>query len=146
MCTDKDAWYLIVGGLGTLGIGMAEWLAKRGAKRIVLTSRSGRSVSGGAEDLLALQKRGIELSIVQADAADEDSMRRLLESRRASGDILRGVIHTAGVNRPEPLMDISIGALSEVCRAKVTSARILHELTTNDPLDFFIFFSSIASV
>jgi acyl transferase domain-containing protein/NAD(P)-dependent dehydrogenase (short-subunit alcohol dehydrogenase family) len=143
---DRGAWYLIVGGLGTLGIGAAEWLAGLGAKRLVLTSRHRRSLGVRAGRLRALQDRGVEIEIVEIDAADGDATRQLVNGRRAAGDALHGVILTAGVTRPAPLMETSPDALREVCRAKVAAARVIHDTTLDEPLEFFISFSSIASV
>lgn len=143
---DARAWFLIVGGLGTLGIGVAEWLAERGAKRLVLTSRHRRSLDERAGRLHALEDSGVEIEIVETDAADGDAMRRLVDGRRAAGYALHGVVFAAGVNRPEPLMETSLDALREVCRAKVAAARVAHDTTLDEPLEFFISFSSIASV
>ena len=39
----SDASYLITGGLGTLGLGIARWLVERGARTLALVGRSGAS-------------------------------------------------------------------------------------------------------
>jgi acyl carrier protein len=59
---------------------------------------------------------------------------------------LRGVIHAAGVFNFHPLTEIDIDVLRTCLRPKIIGAWVLHKLTEHESLDFFVAFSSGASV
>jgi len=76
-------------------------------------------------------------------------MRRLIEGFAPSGvgrwPPLRGIVHAAGVVRNQPLSDVRPEDLADVLRPKVLGTWILHGLTRDLPLDFFVCFSSISA-
>ncbi|MET7683033.1 SDR family NAD(P)-dependent oxidoreductase [Streptomyces sp. NPDC005423] len=142
-----DATYLVTGGAGGLGAGLARWLVARGARHLLLT---GRSLPGPASpsgtDITALleELRGqdIEAQYAPVDAADERSMRRLVENRRAAGrPPVRGVFHTAGVFMYKPISHTTLRDLEAVLRPKLEGGRVLDRLFADD-LDQFVLFSS----
>jgi acyl transferase domain-containing protein/NAD(P)-dependent dehydrogenase (short-subunit alcohol dehydrogenase family)/aryl carrier-like protein len=142
-----DATYLVTGGGGGLGSDLARWLVARGARHLLLT---GRSVPGPASpdggDIAALleELRGqdSEVQYAPVDAADERSMRRLVDNRRAAGrPPVRGVFHTAGVFMYKPIGDTTLRDLEAVLRPKLEGARVLDRLFEDD-LDHFVLFSS----
>jgi thioesterase domain-containing protein len=59
---------------------------------------------------------------------------------------LRGVIHAAGVLADGILVDMTLEQLDRAMAPKVLGARNLDEVTRDMPLDFFVLFSSVASV
>ncbi|MFI6338823.1 SDR family NAD(P)-dependent oxidoreductase [Streptomyces sp. NPDC050535] len=143
----SDATYLVTGGAGGLGSGLARWLVARGARHLLLT---GRSVPGPAApsggDIAALlenlRAEDIEVQYAPVDAADERSLRRLVENRRAAGrPPVRGVFHTAGVFMYKPISDTTLRDLEAVLRPKLEGARVLDRVFEND-LDHFVLFSS----
>jgi polyene macrolide polyketide synthase, A-type KR domains len=133
-----DATYLITGGTGALGWQIARWLAGRGARRLTLTGRHGASLPALDE----LRRSGVEVRVAAADAANVDEMRALV----AGLPDLRGVVHAAGIGGRQPIGELDAGALRAVLRPKVTGGWVLHEITRSMDLDFFVLFSSIASV
>ncbi|MEV7547054.1 SDR family NAD(P)-dependent oxidoreductase, partial [Streptomyces sp. NPDC089915] len=136
---------LITGGTGTLGAHVARWLARSGATRLLLTSRSGPAAEGAAalrEELAAL---GCHATIAACDAADRTALAALLASLPAEHP-LTGVIHTAGVLDDGVLDAMTADRLEHVLRPKADAAVHLHELTAGHDLDFFVLFSSIAGV
>jgi len=70
--------HVIIGGLGGFGLELAQWLVERGARYLVLTSRSG--VSTGYQDRRIRQWReaGIAVSVSTRNVTDEDETRALL--------------------------------------------------------------------
>jgi acyl transferase domain-containing protein/acyl carrier protein len=143
----QDATYLITGGTGGLGLALAGWMADRGAQHIVLTSRKGQPTERAALATLdALAGRGIDVRVVAADAADRDHMASLVRELQRGASPLRGVVHAAGVLRNGDVRELTVEAMRDLGRPKVTGAWILHELTRELPLDFFVVFSSGASV
>lgn len=59
-----DCSYLISGGLGGLGLALAAWLAQRGARYLVLTSRRGARSGEQARALDALRAGGVQVTAV----------------------------------------------------------------------------------
>ncbi|HEY1403340.1 MAG TPA: type I polyketide synthase, partial [Pyrinomonadaceae bacterium] len=138
--------YLITGGLGALGLHVAEWLATRGARELVLVSRSGHANAGAQALIDDLRARGVSVLAEQADVASEESLTGLFAGLRARGIRLRGIVHAAGVPGYRPVEDLKDAELQDVLRPKVTGSWLLHRLSMEESLDFFVLFSSVASV
>ncbi len=65
----KDGTYLITGGLGALGLQIAQWLGDRGARHIALMSR--RSPDEAAQQAIKnLEATGLQVTAIQGDVAD----------------------------------------------------------------------------
>ena len=142
---DPQGTYLITGGLRGLGLMTAQWLVERGARHLVLTGRRTPDSEAG-ETLRALEARGIQVRVAQADASDAGAMKRLLEDMRNTMPPLRGVIHSAGVLDDGVLLQQSWNRFATVFAPKVIGSLLLHRLTESDALDFFVLFSSVAAV
>ncbi|HBL10886.1 MAG TPA: short-chain dehydrogenase [Cyanobacteria bacterium UBA11162] len=140
-----DATYLITGGLGALGLRIAQWMVEQGAKQLVLTGRSGAS-SQAQETISQLKQLGAKVAVARVDVCNEGDTLRMLEGIEVSMPPLRGIIHAAGISRYETLQEMDVNILESVLRPKVVGAWILHQLTQGIALDFFINFSSISSV
>jgi myxalamid-type polyketide synthase MxaC len=140
-----DGAYLITGGLGALGQEIARWLVKRGAKHLVLTSRTG--VSDHTRSFVEeLETAGATVSVLKADVADEARMTAVFEEFGRSLPQLRGVIHAAGVTSTKSLDSMDEHSLREVLKAKVAGSWLLHRLTQNLNPDFFVLFSSSSAI
>jgi acyl transferase domain-containing protein/acyl-CoA synthetase (AMP-forming)/AMP-acid ligase II/NADPH:quinone reductase-like Zn-dependent oxidoreductase/NADP-dependent 3-hydroxy acid dehydrogenase YdfG/acyl carrier protein len=140
-----DATYLITGGHGGLGLAVARWLVEKGARYLVLLSRTGPS-SAGQEIVAELATRGATVRTVQADVSNESDVARALSEIRSTMPALRGVIHAAGVLDDRLLLNQDAGSFRRVLAPKVLGAWNLHSLTAGLQLDFFVMFSSVASV
>ncbi len=135
----EDGTYMITGGLGDLGLALADWMITRGARQLVLVSRSERRQSA----VKALEDRGVRVLVATADVADQPAMEALFSRLREEGwPPLRGVIHAAGVVHQGPLLELSDSALDADFRPKVAGSIVLDRLLAGAPLDFFVFFSS----
>jgi acyl transferase domain-containing protein/acyl-CoA synthetase (AMP-forming)/AMP-acid ligase II/NADPH:quinone reductase-like Zn-dependent oxidoreductase/NAD(P)-dependent dehydrogenase (short-subunit alcohol dehydrogenase family)/acyl carrier protein len=140
-----DATYLITGGHGGLGLAVARWLVEKGARHLVLLSRSG--ASSASEEIVAdLAAMGATVATMQADVANESDLARALSEIRDTMPPLRGVIHAAGVLDDHLLLNQDAESFRRVLAPKVLGAWNLHTLTADLPLDFFVVFSSVASV
>jgi NAD(P)-dependent dehydrogenase (short-subunit alcohol dehydrogenase family) len=140
-----DATYLITGGTRGLGGRVAESLAALGARHLVLV---GRDIDGAAarETARRVREAGAEPTLIAADAGDEDALAAVLATVRATLPPLRGVIHAAGVLADASLLNLDERRFRSVFPAKAGAALALDRATRTDALDFFISFSSIASV
>jgi acyl transferase domain-containing protein/aryl carrier-like protein len=136
-----EASYWITGGLGALGLATAEWLARSGARHLVLT---GRRPPGEAARLRirALEEGGVAVHCLAADAAEPASMARVLETIARALPPLRGVVHAAGTTHDAALLNQSWAEGAAVLRGKAHGAWLLHALTRDLPLDFFILYSA----
>ena len=141
----SDGTYLITGGLGALGLKIAQWMVEQGAKYLVLTGRRGASPQA-QETINHIEQKGVRVLVAQADVSDETDMAKVLADVKAAMPPLQGIIHAAGVVGYQAIKDIDLNTFESVLRPKVLGAWILHQLTKEMKLDFFVGFSSIASV
>ncbi|MEU9410167.1 beta-ketoacyl reductase [Streptomyces sp. NPDC048281] len=96
----------------------------------------------GCLDASMPRRLDVEVQYAPVDAADERSMRRLVEKRHAAGrPPVRGVFHTAGVFLYQPIGDTTLRDLEAVLRPKLEGGRVLDRLFEDD-LDHFVLFSS----
>ncbi|MEP7218897.1 MAG: KR domain-containing protein, partial [Bacteroidota bacterium] len=101
--------YLITGGLGRIGLAVADYLASTVQARLVLVGRSSfppphewdRWLTEHPEDdplsrtirsLRQMEKKGAELLVASADVADSDQMRRVLDLARSRFGDIHGVV------------------------------------------------------
>ncbi len=138
------ATYLITGGLGALGLAMAHNLIDQGARHLVLSGRSG--AVGKEEAVQALIARGAQVLVAQADVAVAADVAQLLAQIKASCPPLQGIIHAAGLLDDGVLRQQSAERFTKVLAPKVQGAWQLHEQTSDLALDFFVCFSSVASL
>ena len=141
-----DATYLVTGGLGSIGLEIAGYLAANGAKHLVLTSR--RSPSEAAQKRIdaLTEQHGSDIRVVTADVADADDVSRLLSTVKADLPPLAGIVHAAGEIDTTPLADLTDAEVDRVFAGKVWGAWYLSEAAPELKLDFFVTTSSIASV
>ncbi|MEU1289690.1 type I polyketide synthase, partial [Kitasatospora sp. NPDC005856] len=138
-----DGTVLVTGGTGALGGDVARWLAGRGVPHLLLTSRRGPAAPGADELVAELTALGTRVTVAACDVTDRESLAGLLAGIPVEHP-LRGVVHTAGVGAPGPLMETGSEAVAEVIGGKAAGAALLDELTGD--LDLFVVFSSIAAV
>ncbi len=140
-----DATFLITGGLGGLGLEVAKWLVARGARHLVLLGRGAPS-EAAHQTIAALAAEGAEVTVEGADVARSAELARVLSSIARTGHPLRGVVHAAGVLDDGVIIEQTPERLGKVLAPKVHGAWNLHQLTRQQDLDFFVMFSSAASV
>ena len=149
--------YLITGGLGALGLQVANWLAEEGARSLILLGRSQPSESArGAID--KLEQQGVAVNVIQADITDYEALEKSLTNLFPSLQVskspsppvppspIRGIIHAAGILDDGLLKTLSWERFEKVLQPKVTGAWNLHLISEKLPLDWFVCFSSVVSV
>ncbi|OBH82978.1 type I polyketide synthase [Mycobacterium sp. E2989] len=138
----RGASYIVTGGLGGLGLVMARWLVDGGAGRLVLNGRSEPSEQQRA--VLAELERGAEIVVVTGDVAAEGVAEELVA---AAGETnLRGVLHAAAVLDDSLVFSMTKDSVERVWAPKVIGALRLHQASTNCELDWWLGFSSTASM
>jgi acyl transferase domain-containing protein/acyl carrier protein len=140
---DGNATYLVTGGGGKLGMQAARLLVARGARHLVLVSRSGRV---DAASLGALQVAGATVRVAAVDVADTASMSRVFEPFGGTEPPLKGIVHAAGTSALRSVVDADRVTFESVMSAKIAGTLVLHQLSAPLDLDFFVMFSSAASI
>jgi polyketide synthase 5 len=141
----RDGSYVITGGLGGLGLFLAEKMAGAGCGRIVLTSRS--QPSPEAQEVIdRIRQRGTEIEVACGDIAEPDTAERVVAVATATGHPVRGVLHAAAVVEDATLMNITDELIDRDWAPKVHGAWNLHHATAGQPLDWFCSFSSAAAL
>ncbi|EDM73610.1 polyketide synthase type I, partial [Plesiocystis pacifica SIR-1] len=137
--------YLITGGLGGLGLALARWLAEQGAGHLALCGRRGAHSPAQREAVEKLRALGCSVEAHAVDVADGEAVEALLATLPADKP-LRGVVHAAGVLDDGTLASLEPAQFEAVLAPKVAGAWNLHRATLETPLDFFVLYSSAASV
>jgi acyl transferase domain-containing protein len=140
-----DATYLIVGGLGGIGLEIARWMVERGARTIVLAGRSG-ATDRARPMLEALDQAGARILCEAVDVSNRDSVATLLGRIEQTLPPLRGIIHSAAVLSDGVMLRLTQEQFETAFAPKVAGAWNLHLLTRHLPLDFFTLFSSATSL
>jgi acyl transferase domain-containing protein/acyl carrier protein len=139
----KGGSYLITGGLGGVGLHVARWLAAWGAGSLTLCGRRPPS-SDAVSVIREIEKTGVTVRVVSADVIRPDDVARLLGA--IPGRELHGVVHAAGVRADGLLGRQPWEEFRDTLAAKSLGAWNLHVALGSAPLDFFVLFSSTASL
>ncbi len=139
----SDGTYLITGGLGDLGLLVAQFFVDKGAKHLVLIGRN--SPTKEVIERLKTQFADINVVVAPADIANTSQLAQVLADIKSLPP-LRGIIHAAGILDDGIMQQQTWERFEKVLAPKVQGAWNLHLLTRNCPLDFFIMFSSVASL
>ena len=141
----RDGTYLVTGGLGGIGLALAEWLAERGAGTVVLNGR--RAPDAAAERAIeTLRARGFRIEVELADVTDTAALDAMLERMDGTLPPLSGVIHSVGVLSDAALGNQSWESFETVLWPKMLGAWHLHRATAERDLDMFVLYSSVAGV
>ena len=141
----NDRTYLVTGGTSGLGLHLAEFLIERGARHIVLISRSGPKSAEDNAILLDMQRRGAVLRIEHADVSEADTVTSIFHQRKDWPPIA-GVIHCAAVLRDSYVHETTMDNFWAVFAPKALGAWNMHLATQDMNLDFFVLISSLSSV
>ena len=137
--------YVITGGLGGLGRKVAEHIAKQAQVKLALLGRS-KLDSESKVKIDRMIKHGADVMYVETDISLRASLSKAIDKVRNKWGIITGVIHCAGVLKDQFIIKKSKAELAAVFGSKVAGIWNLDGLTTEEDLDFFVIFSSLAAV
>jgi len=141
-----DATYLVTGGLGGFGLKTAQWLAGKGARHLVLISRSGPVSDEALSGISALEAQGVKVLAQACDVTNLPALAALFDHMAATMPPLRGVVHAAVVIDDALARNTTHEQLAAIYAPKILGARHLHDLTRLLPLDFFVLYSSATTL
>ncbi|MGW0881879.1 non-ribosomal peptide synthetase/type I polyketide synthase [Streptomyces sp. NPDC002671] len=155
-----DGSYLVTGAFGALGRLLCRTLVRRGARRLILMSRTalperalwrdldpdspaGRNVRFVKE----LETLGAHPVVVSLDITDEAALNAWLADHRAAEQPpIRGVFHLAGQVRDTLVPEMDRRVFDSAYAPKAIGAWLLHRLLRDEPLEHFVLFASVASL
>lgn len=155
----KHGVYLITGGLGGIGLTLAEHLAKTVQAKLILVSRSGldgqEGLQGEGPDkrkkLDEIEENGAEVLVCQADVCDEARMQQIADEAVARFGAIHGVIHAAGISDGALIQRRTREMDERTLAAKVEGTRVLDRVLARvlGPagmrLDFLVLCSSLTT-
>lgn len=140
------ATYLVTGGLSGFGLKTAEWLATKGARHLVLISRSGPQSAEAQASITQLESQGVQVYASACDVTDETALSSLLQKIATTMPPLKGIVHAAMVIDDGLIRNMDAVQIRRVLAPKVLGAYHLHQMTADLTLDYFILFSSATTL
>lgn len=137
--------HIIIGGLGGVGFEVMNWLVKKGAKTVILCGRTVKPPKDVQTKIAQLRQHGINVLLYACEIADEAQLDDMLTQIRAKYAIC-GIVHSAMVLEDMPISALSRESLQKTLTSKVRGTENLDRLTQDDKLDYFVLFSSIATL
>jgi acyl transferase domain-containing protein/NADPH:quinone reductase-like Zn-dependent oxidoreductase/thioesterase domain-containing protein/acyl carrier protein len=141
-----DASYLVTGGAGGVGLEVAKWLARCGARHLVLMSRTGPRDELAHGDIESLRASGVTVIDARGDVTRRADVESALKQVAACGLPLRGVFHAAMLLDDDSLAALDERRVERVMEPKMAGAWNLHLATRDRELDHFVCFSSFSAV
>ncbi|KAI1099763.1 polyketide synthase PksD [Jackrogersella minutella] len=140
---DGNAAYLVAAGLGGVGRSVLRWMASRGARQLIVPSRSGAASEAAIEVVSDLTRQGVNIVTPKCDVTDISSLQRVLEECGQVMGPIRGCVNATMVLQDSVFENMTRAQWECTIRSKVQSSWNLHTLLRKD-LDFFILLSSAA--
>ena len=141
-----DASYIVTGGLSGFGLATLRWLVLKGARHIIVMSRSA-SVSPEAQKILAeAENLGCQILNEKVDISNHKALTSKLKNLNSKFPEIKGLIHSAAVIEDANLENLNSEQIHKVMGAKALGAWNLHRSLLEHQLDFFICYSSISSM
>ncbi|MFF2910650.1 SDR family NAD(P)-dependent oxidoreductase [Paenibacillus sp. NPDC057934] len=141
----RDGVYVITGGLGGLGIQVANHLASRERVKIALIGRS-KPDQHKSQMIREWIKMGSEVLFFESDISKESDVKNTIDSIRMQWGTITGIFHCAGVIKDKIILQKHAYEISEVFAPKVRGFRHLDQATQEDNLDWFVVFSSVSAI
>ncbi|NSL87031.1 SDR family NAD(P)-dependent oxidoreductase [Chitinophaga sp. Mgbs1] len=142
---NENETYIVTGGMGALGITIAQWMVLNGAVHIVLTGRNEPSAAVAAI-VASMNADGGRIVIMRGDISNYQSVEQMLNKVRSTLPPIKGIIHAAGVVDDSMLTEMDESRIIAPMLPKINGAWFLHRLTLQDDLRYFVLFSSAASI
>ncbi|KAH8691692.1 reducing type I polyketide synthase [Phaeosphaeriaceae sp. PMI808] len=139
-----NATYVIAGGFGGIGCSIARWLVRRGARNLVLLSRSGPR--GRAQEMMTeLIEAGINIQCPVCDITDQTSLKKAIAGCSTTMPVVKGCFQAAMVLNDSTFSTMTFDKWQQATRPKVQGSWNLHAVLPSG-MDFFILLSSVCGI
>lgn len=145
---DPEGSYLITGGYHGLAVATGRWLVRRGARRLVLASRSGATTDFARSQIALWRRAGIDVIEETVNVTDVAAVAALVNRSHGTTRPLRGIFHTTRLVAEQNVVDLELDTLRRVYESSVDVARALWSAINSAgiQLDQFVFYSSGGSM
>jgi acyl transferase domain-containing protein/NADPH:quinone reductase-like Zn-dependent oxidoreductase/thioesterase domain-containing protein/acyl carrier protein len=143
--------YIVTGGLGGFGLELTQWMVERGARHMILTSRSGVRTGYQAKKLRNLQEEfNASIKVLPCDVKEEQGCRMLFaEAKKCPEGKIGGIFHLAAVLEDAVFDNMNAERFKSVADIKAKGTFNLDMFSrTEECMDdsaFFVVFSSVVS-
>ena len=162
-CLRQNGVYVITGGLGGVGLTLAEHLAKTRQAKLVLLGRSqlpsrenwpkllsatdnADSTRRKIEKIMHLEALGAEVMVLQADVAIQAELKAAIVEAHQRFGAIHGVIHAAGEVGGGLISAKTEAMVAQIFSPKVQGMRALQAVFKDEALDFMLLCSSLAAI
>lgn len=158
----SEGIYVITGGLGGIGTEISKYFASKNKVNIALINRKeipnrekwndillkneDEKLCTKINRVLDIERLGATVEIIKGDIKNYNDMDLVIKKLKEKYGKINGVIHAAGVAGEGLLEMKSEEAFREVIDPKIGGTKVIDTLTKYEDLDFFIMFSSIATL
>ncbi|KAI9931732.1 hypothetical protein MW887_010311 [Aspergillus wentii] len=140
---DSNASYVLAGGLGGIARSIAQWMASRGAKHLILLCRT---ISEAALKMTRqLGKKGCQAYVIQCDITDPDRLREVITECEETLPPIKGCINCSVAWADGGFETMSHESWQKSLKPKMNGSLNLHEVLPKE-LDFFVMLASVAGV
>lgn len=160
---EKNEVVLITGGSRGIGAAIAGQMVLQGIKNLVIMGREDLPAQGEWKTILENKKRsqivgkirkmqdyvdsGVKVQYYNTSLTDEAGLKKMIQKIHENLGLITGVIHCAGLVGKNPaFFKKEIPSIEQVCEPKIKGLAVLHKVLSNEPLSFFILFSSISAL
>jgi hypothetical protein len=141
----KDATYIVAGGLGGIGRRITNWLVERGARHLIVLSRSGGEGNEQAIQLVdTLRATGINIRLPKCDISDANSLQQTIDSCNDM-PVICGCFHAAMAISDNTFDKLTIENWRECTQSKIQGGWNLHSILPSG-MDFFVMLSSACGI
>jgi acyl transferase domain-containing protein/short-subunit dehydrogenase/acyl carrier protein len=140
---NRDAAYLVTGGVSGFGLETARWLASHGAGQLVLLSRRGAETPEANEAIDSIQALGAKVVVLAVDVTDRAALEKALQQKGLLP--IKGFFHAAMVIDDALMANLDPERMTRVLQPKIKGAWNLHELSKKMSLDHFMLYSSVTT-
>jgi acyl transferase domain-containing protein/acyl carrier protein len=144
-CISDEGTYVLTGGLGGIALVVARWLVEKGARSLVLVGRNEPSPQA-REAIEAMERAGARVVVDRFDVSDTGCVNAAFARWARDLPPVRGIVHAAGLLDDGILIQQTADRFRRVMTPKIRGAWNLHRASLGCSLDFFLLFSSAASV
>lgn len=154
--------YVITGGAGGIGFEIGKDLAERYKANICLINRTklperdtwdiilqkgeDEKIIRKIKHVKEIEMTGVKVEYISADISDWNEMKKAFSRLRKKYGAINGIIHCAGIGSSGLITRDEINQFGDVLTPKMKGTWVLNKLTEEDDIDFFVMFSSIASI
>ncbi|KAJ0385182.1 hypothetical protein COL922a_006852 [Colletotrichum nupharicola] len=139
----SDKTYWLVGLTGGLGLSLCAWMVRQGARHIAISSRNPKVDAGF---LSKMRGKGINIELLAVNVIDRDSVQNAHKTIERTMPAIAGVALGAMVLHDTMFSELDMERVEKVTKPKIQGSLHLEEIFHDADLDFFVFFSSMASI